>query len=54
MPSSRISPSCGAWMPWISRVTVVLPEPERPTTPMIWPGSISKETRSSAGVAAPG
>ncbi len=37
-------------MPCSSRVSVDLPEPERPTTPSMVPAGMVKLTRSSAGV----
>ena len=41
-------------MPCSSRISVLLPEPLRPTTPSIVPAGTSKLTLSSAGILEPG
>jgi hypothetical protein len=48
-PSTRTEPSWIGYMPRISRLRVVLPEPLRPTMPNTDPAGIVKEISSRAG-----
>jgi len=53
-PSSRISPSVSSIMRFTSRIAVVLPQPEGPTSTQISPAGTVSERSSIAGRDAPG
>lgn len=48
-PSISTRPESGATSPWITRSSVLRPQPFMPRTPMQLPASISSETLSSTG-----
>ena len=53
-PSSVTSlPASGAWMPSMALASVVLPEPDSPTSPSVSPSSMPRSTPTSAGIVVP-
>ena len=48
VPSNRIEPRTGRSMPWIARISELLPAPLAPTIATISPAAISRETSASA------